>query len=198
MARQSGDPKTCNRCGRSGSHAFRRTPDGLYECTTATACRARARRSAGARADGRGRLPKQRGVSIAGPGVAYVIGPLSPERDIIEATLRESTELAVASGQPTKATLSALGSRNVRLIVMADACLDSIGFRNELGLRLRQPRLSSVPLFVYGRTNGAAHAGWGPAAMALDYRQPTDVAVALKRHLDALEVRAQLANAAHA
>lgn len=142
--------KTCNRCGRTGSHAFRSTPDGLYECTTVTACRARTRRNAGVRGEGRGRLPKQTGLSSTPPGVAYVIGHADAPRSLVEETLRDATTLAVAVGEPNRATLTALGSRNVKLIAVDARCLSRIGFRNEFSLRRRQPRLSSVPVFLYG------------------------------------------------
>jgi hypothetical protein len=142
--------KTCNRCGRTGSHAFRGTPDGLHECTTVTACRARTRRNAGLRGEGRGRLPKQAGLNGAPPGVAYVIGQADAPRALVEETLRDATPLAVAVGEPNRATLTALGSRNVKLIAIDARCLARIGFRNEFSLRRRQPRLSSVPVFLYG------------------------------------------------
>ncbi|HEX2193365.1 MAG TPA: hypothetical protein VHK63_00115 [Candidatus Limnocylindria bacterium] len=157
MKRQTGVPKTCNRCGRTGSHAFRRTHDGLYECTTTTACRARLVRSAGPRHEGRGRLPRGRGAVGSAPGVAYVIGQESDERQLVEAALDEVTDLSVVAGTPSKATLAALGSRNVKLIAVAAAALESLAFRNEFGLRCRQPKLRDVPLFVFG-ANGAAAA----------------------------------------
>jgi hypothetical protein len=142
--------KTCNRCGRTGSHAFRRTSDGLHECTTATACRARTRRLAGIRHDGRGRLPRQGSAASASPGVAYVIGTQSGARAAVEDTLRNETGLLLAVGEPNRSSLSALGSRNVRLIAVEARCLISVGFRNEFVLRCRQPRLAAVPVFVFG------------------------------------------------
>lgn len=188
MARQMGDTKTCNRCGRSGSHAFRRTSDGLYECTTTTACRARMRRIAGARQDGRGRLPKQLGFTASGPGVAYVIGQDGPERDLVARVLGDVTDLAVAAGDPTKATLVALGSRNVKLIAVAAECLESIGFRNEFALRCRQPRLGSVPVFVYGRAGMMAPAtAWMPDAWPIPYRRAAEIGVGLRRQLQAAQ-----------
>lgn len=150
MPRQPEHAKTCHRCGRRGSHAFRRTADGQWECTTATACRVRVRRQAGTRQDGRGRLPTRRSLNGSEPGVAYVIGQAGPERDLVEGTLRQETGMAVAHGVASKATLSALGSRNVRLIAVSAGALESVGFRNEFALRCDQPRLGSVPVFVYG------------------------------------------------
>lgn len=144
-------PKTCNRCGRIGSHAFRRIADGLFECTTVTACRARLRRSSGSRPDGRGRLPRRRAPwDRSALGVAYLIGPESAARDTIEGTLRQATDLALVVGPADRLTLAALGSRNVKLIALDGACLGGVGFRNELSLRRRQPRLGSVPILVYG------------------------------------------------
>lgn len=181
--------KTCNRCGRSGSHAFRRTPDWLYECTTTTACRARARRNAGGWHDGRGRLPKQRGFSGAGPGVAYIIGDDEEERAVAHHAIREVTDLAVASGPPSKLTLSALGSRNVKLIAISAASLERIAFRNEFVLRCRQPRLGSVPVFVFGTQPALpgvlAHV---PDAYPVGYEQKAaDMAVLLRRQIRAFE-----------
>jgi hypothetical protein len=150
MPRQPAHAKTCHRCGRRGSHAFRRTADGLWECTTATACRVRARRQAGARQDGRGRLPTRRSLNGSEPGVVYVIGHSGPERDLVERTLREELGMTVSGDVASKATLSALGSRNVRLIAVSAGALESVGFRNEFALRCHQPRLGSVPVLVYG------------------------------------------------
>lgn len=150
MPRHAADAKTCHRCGRRGSHAFRRTADGQWECTTASACRVRARRQAGSRRNGRGRLPTRRSLNGSEPGVAYVIGQAGPERDLVERTLREVTGMTVSGGVASKATLSALGSRTVRLIAVSAGALESVGFRNEFALRCHQPRLGSVPVFVYG------------------------------------------------
>ena len=158
MPSQPARPKVCHRCGRSGSHAFRRTADGQYECTTATACRVRARRQAGARQDGRGRLPSRRSLNGAGPGIVYVIGEPGPERDFVASTLREETGMAVVPGDGTKATLNALGSRNVRLIAVSAGALEPVGFRNEFALRCHQPRLGSVPVFVFGAAAAASEA----------------------------------------
>jgi hypothetical protein len=186
-----GTPKTCNRCGRTGSHAFRRTPDGLYECTTTTACRARARRQAGVRQDGRGRLPKHRGLSGAAPGVAYVVGPDGLERELIVNTLHEVTELAVAVGEATKTTLAALGSRNVKMILVAASCLDPIGFRNEFALRCRQPKLSHVPVFVYGPEGAVRPAAERvPQAAPVAYGTPADMLPGLRRRLQSFEASA--------
>lgn len=150
MPRQPTRPKVCHRCGRTGSHAFRRTADGLHECTTATACRVRARRQAGARQDGRGRLPTRRTLAEAGPGVVYVIGEESPERELVTRTLREETGLPVVPGDHSRTTLNALSTRNVRLIAVSAGSLHSVGFRNEFALRWHQPRLGSVPVLVFG------------------------------------------------
>lgn len=188
IPRQPRAPKVCNRCGRTGSHAFRRTSDGLYECTTTTACRARARRQSGARQAGRGRLPKQHGQMATGPGVAYVIGPDSDERDLVARTLHEITGLAVATGPPGKQTLTALGSRNVKLIAVAGECLEPIGFRNEFGLRLRGSRLGAVPVFLYGPDEFVrAAARRMPSAAPLATRRPADIGPGLRRQLERLE-----------
>ena len=180
-----GNTKTCNRCGRTGSHAFRRTQDGLYECSTTTACRARAIRNSGPRHDGRGRLPRTRGLAGAAPGVAYVIGEDDPERELVASTLRDLSDLAVVAGEPSKATLTALASRNVKLIAAAAGCLESLAFRNEFVLRCRQPKLSSVPVVLYGQdgqVNAAAERM--PAAAPLPYRQPDDIGPGLRRQLE--------------
>jgi hypothetical protein len=185
VARQVGNPKTCNRCGRTGSHAFRRTQEGLFECTTTTACRARAIRNSGPRHDGRGRLPRTRGLVGAAPGVAYVIGEDGPERELVASTLRELSDLAVVAGAPSKATLAALASRNVKLIAAAAGCLESLAFRNEFVLRCRQPKLSSVPVVLYGQdgqVNVAAERM--PAAAPLPYHQPDDIGPGLRRQLE--------------
>jgi hypothetical protein len=159
MARPSGIPlvrsKTCSRCGRSGSHAFRRTGDGVFECSAAMACRAWSRRNAGLRQDGRGRLPRFRtGWDEGGLGIAYVIGPEGKMRDSVGRTLRTVTEMAVVVAPADRPTLAALASRNVRLIAVDATCLTGVGFRNELSLRRRQPRLGSVPILVYGGRGG--------------------------------------------
>lgn len=188
MVRQPGDPKVCNRCGRTGSHAFRRTSDGLYECTTTTACRARARRQSGARQAGRGRLPKQHGQMAPGPGVAYVIGPDSIERDLVARTMHEITGLAVAVGAPDRQTLTALGSRNVKLIAVAGECLEPIGFRNEFALRLRGSRLGGVPIFLYGRDELVqAAARRMPSARPLEIQRPAELGPGIRRQLERLE-----------
>jgi hypothetical protein len=161
MASPSGIPplthsKTCDRCGRIGTHAFRVNADGLHECTSVGSCRTRSRRNAGLHQDGRGRLPRYRAPwDGGGLGVAYVIGPECPARDTIERTLRRGTDLAVVISPADRLTLAALGSRNVKLIAMDAACLGSVGFRNELSLRRRQPRLGRVPILVYGGRSGA-------------------------------------------
>ncbi len=184
MARRVGTRKTCNRCGRSGSHAFRRTPDGLFECTTTTACRARAIRNSGPRHDGRGRLPRSRGLVGSAPGVAYVIGEDDTERELVASTLRDVTDLTVIAGAPSKATLTALASRNVKLIAAAAGCLESLAFRNEFVLRCRQPRLSNVPVVLYGRDEPvSAAARRMPAAAPLAYRRPDDIGPGLRRRL---------------
>jgi hypothetical protein len=144
--------KTCHRCGRTGSHAFRRTVDGVYECTTATACRARQRRNAGPRNDGRGRLARKRanGGASGLPAIAYVIGPPSSERDEVVRIVHERVGMAVLVGEADGATLAAISTRDVQLIAVHGACLVSVAFRNELRLRHAQPRLRSVPIMVYG------------------------------------------------
>jgi hypothetical protein len=95
--------------------------------------------------------------------VVYVIGHSGPERDLVERTLREELGMTVSGDVASKATLSALGSRNVRLIAVSAGALESVGFRNEFALRCHQPRLGSVPVLVYGA---------GPAAEAAAGRMP--------------------------
>lgn len=185
MARQAGTSKTCSRCGRTGSHAFRRTQDGLFECTTTTACRARAIRNSGPRHDGRGRLPRARGLIGAAPGVAYVIGEDESDREGLAAALREMTDLAVVSGVPSKATLIALGSRNVKLIAASASCLESLAFRNEFALRCRQPKLSSVPVLLFGPAGTVSAAARSlPTAAALAYRRADGIGPGLRRQLE--------------
>jgi hypothetical protein len=185
VARREANPKTCNRCGRTGSHAFRRTQDGLYECTTTTACRARAIRNSGPRHDGRGRLPRATSFGVA-PGVAYVIGQDGPERELVASTLRDLGGLAVVAGAPSKATLTALASRNVKLIAADAGCLESLAFRNEFVLRCRQPKLSSVPVVLYGQDGQvSAAAERMPAAAPLPWRGG-DVGPGLRRQLQEL------------
>jgi hypothetical protein len=144
--------KTCHRCGRTGSHAFRRTAEGTYECTTLTACRARQRRQSGARHEGRGRLARAHTAdpAVGPPGIVYVIGAPGEERDEVEATLQELTNLTVVVRLPSRSVLAALATWNVKLIAIDAACLVAVGFRNELALRHRQPRLHAVPIVVYG------------------------------------------------
>lgn len=144
--------KTCHLCSRTGSHAFRRTLEGLYECTTASACRARQRRRLGSRRDGRGRLARNRGAdaAVGPPGIVFVIGPSGDDRDEITATLRELTGLTVVTGDPNRRVLSALSTWNVRLIAIDASCLVGVAFRNELTLRHRQPRMHAAPMVVYG------------------------------------------------
>lgn len=144
--------KTCFRCGRTGSHAFRATPDGQFECTTATACRARVRHHKGTIPGGRGRLPRGRDSdsSTGFPGVVYVIGDPGEEREEVAATVRELTGLHLIEAQPNRRTLAALSAHNTKLLCIDAACLVSLGFRSELELRRRQPRLGAVPIVVYG------------------------------------------------
>jgi hypothetical protein len=144
--------KTCHRCGRTGSHAFRPTLDGLYECTTEAACRARQRRNAGPRHDGRGRLARNGRPDVVGgaPAIAYVIGPPGADRDDVVRAFHEQTGMAVMVGPPDAGTLAAISTRDVKLIAVDGSCLVSVGFRNELTLRHGQPRLRSVPIVVYG------------------------------------------------
>jgi PleD family two-component response regulator len=152
--------KTCHLCGRTGSHAFRRTPDGTYECTTLTACRARQRRQSGARHEGRGRLARARAAipAVGPPGIVYVVGPPGEERDEVRATLQELTRLTVLVRAPSRRVLAAFATWNVKLIAIDAACLVGVGFRNELALRHRQPRLHSVPIVVYGDPGNAERA----------------------------------------
>jgi hypothetical protein len=150
MAGRTTHHKVCHRCGRTGSHAFRSTADGRFECTTATACRVRARREAGTRQDGRGRLPARRSLTEAGPGVAYVIGEAGAERELMAEAMRAATGMSVIARDGSKATLHALTTRQVKLIAISAASLEAVGFRNEFGLRWHQPRLGSVPVFVFG------------------------------------------------
>lgn len=187
MAAVGHTTKTCQRCGRSGSHAFRRTPDGLYECTTTTACRARARRGIGSRQNGRGRPPRPGGLTAVGPGVAYVIGEDGPQRAGVEASLRAMTDLAVAAGPPNKVTLTSLGSRNVKVIAVAASCLGSIGFRNEFTLRRRQPRLRTAPLLLYGdRGEVEAVLQLVPGASLVGIDRPeVDIATGLRARAEA-------------
>lgn len=65
-------------------------------------------------------------------------------------------------GPADRLTLAALGSRNVKLIAMDAACLGSVGLRNELSLRRRQPRLGRVPILVYGGASGEEMPGSQP------------------------------------
>jgi hypothetical protein len=94
--------------------------------------------------------------------VAYVIGPQTATRDTVERTLRQGTGLAVMIGPADRLTLAALGSRTVKLIAMDSTCLGSVGFRNELSLRRRQPRLGRVPVLVYGGGSGTKVLGSQP------------------------------------
>jgi PleD family two-component response regulator len=152
--------KTCRLCGRTGSHAFRRAVDGTHECTTLTACRVRQRRQSGGRHEGRGRLARAHGAdpAVGPPGIAYVVGAPSVEQDAVKATLQKLTALTVFVRAPSRRVLSALSTRNVKLIAVDAACLVTVGFRNELALRHRQPRLHSVPIVVYGDAGNAERA----------------------------------------
>jgi hypothetical protein len=85
----------------------------------------------------------------------------------MERALRRGTGLAVASGPADRFTLAALGSRNVKLIAMDATCLGSVGFRNELSLRRRQPRLGRVPILVYGDVPGVGYSTCKPDSEAL-------------------------------
>jgi hypothetical protein len=177
--------RTCNRCGRIGSHAFRRTADAVYECTSVTACRARSRRNAGLRGDGRGRLRRYQAPWDRGTvGVAYVIGPESATRETVTQTLRLGTDLAVVVGPADRLTLAALGSRDVKLIAIDAACLRSVGFRNELSLRRRQPRLGRVPILVYGGRPGAEL----PVTRPRDADSPHRAVDRLRSQMPAFEV----------
>ena len=189
MPRPGARPKTCHRCGRAGSHAFRRGVDGLYECTTATACRVRARRQSGARQDGRGRLPGRSSLAPAGPGVAYVIGEDGPERQIVADVVRQETGMPVVPGDGSKATLSALGSRSVRLIAVSAASLGAVGFRNEFALRYHQPRLGNVPVLVFGTgTEPAMVAERLPGVVPIAVASlPADLRSGLRREIRAIE-----------
>jgi hypothetical protein len=172
-----------------GSHAFRRTSDALYECTTATACRVRARRRSGHRRDGRGRLPGRNAAAPTGPGIAYVIGEDGPERALVADVLRQETGMPVVPGDGSKATLNALATRSVRLIAVSAASLGAVGFRNEFALRCHQPRLGSVPVLVFGAGNEPAAVaermpGVVPIAVA---SAPGDLRGGLRRQIRAIE-----------
>jgi hypothetical protein len=101
---------------------------------------------------GRGRLPngRDRDASTGLPGVAYVIGAPSPERDEVVETFRRVMGSVVVQGKADRRTLAALAARNTKLIGIDAACLVSLGFRSELMLRRRQRRLGAVPIIVYG------------------------------------------------
>ena len=189
MPRPGARPKTCHRCGRVGSHAFRRTSDGLFECTTATTCRVRARRQSGHRQDGRGRLPGRSALAATGPGIAYVIGEDGPERELVADVLREETGMPVVPGDRSKATLNALGSRSVRLIAVSAASLGVVGFRNEFALRCHQPRLGSVPVLVFGKgIEPAAVADRVPGVVPIAIAtSPGDLRRGLRKQIRALE-----------
>lgn len=107
-------------------------------------------------------------------GIGYVIGPQSAVRDTVERILRKGTHMAVVVRPADRITLAALGSRNVKMIAMDAACLGSVGFRNELSLRRRQPRLGRVPILVYG----------GPSTEVPDTQHP--VAEGTRRAIDRL------------
>ena len=175
--------KSCTRCGRTGSHAFRRTPDGLYECSTITACRTRARRAkaatSGAVRGGRGHPPGSR----AAIGVAYVIGEAGELREVVAGTLRESTGYSVAVGGPDRGTLVAIGLRNVQLIAVDASCLSRVGFRNEFALRRGESQLRSVPVIVYGREGEVSDpAPADPRVWQITYRRhPQEVTHPLTR-----------------
>jgi hypothetical protein len=117
--------------------------------------------------------------------VAYVIGEDNPERELVASTLRDLSDLAVVAGDPSKATLAALASRNVKLIAAAAGCLESLAFRNEFVLRCRQPKLSSVPIVLYGQDGQVSTAAERmPEAAPLPYRQPDDIGPGLRRQLE--------------
>lgn len=80
----------------------------------------------------------------------YLIGAPGEERDEVQATLQELTNLTVVVRPPSRSVLAALATWNVKLIAIDAACLVAVGFRNELALRHRQPRLHAVPIVVYG------------------------------------------------
>ena len=130
-------------------------------------------------------MPRSRGLIGAAPGVAYVIGEDGPDRERLAAALREMTDLAVVAGVPSKATLTALGSRNVKLIAASASCLESLAFRNEFALRCRQPKLSSVPVLLFGSDGAVSAAARSmPAASALAYRPADDIGPRLRRQLE--------------
>jgi len=79
-----------------------------------------------------------------------VVGPVGDARDEVARTLRELTGLTVMAGNPDRHVLSALSTRNVKLIAVDASCLLAVGFRNELTLRHRQPRMQAAPMVVYG------------------------------------------------
>lgn len=133
-------------------------------------------------------MPAPRGLSGGGLGVAFVIGPDDDERALVAGSLGDLTDLVVVAGAPRKATLAALGSRDVRLIAVAAGSLDGVGFRNEFTLRCRQPRLSSVPILVYGRAaevEGAARRL--PGAGRVGHETPGELEARLRQQVARLE-----------
>ncbi len=120
--------------------------------------------------------------------MAYVVGPESPDRELVAQTLRGVTGLAVAIGAPTKQTLTSLGLRNVKLIAISGECLDAIGFRNEFALRCRQPKLSSVPIFLYGPDRLIRLAGERmPDTASVGYLRSDEITRGLRHKLEAFE-----------
>jgi len=102
-------------------------------------------------------------------------------------TLREVCDLAVVAGAPSKTTLAALASRNVKLIAAEAGCLESLAFRNEFVLRCRQPKLSSVPVVLYGPDGQVSAAAERlPAAAPLPSRRPDGIAPGQRRQLQHL------------
>jgi hypothetical protein len=121
--------------------------------------------------------------------VAYVIGEPGPEREMVAEALREATGISVVPGDRSKGTLNALGSRNVRLIAVSAASLGSVGFRNEFALRRHQPKLSAVPVFVFGEppmTTAAAERMPGLVPIGVG-GSLADLRAGLRRHIRAID-----------
>ncbi len=108
--------------------------------------------------------------------------------------------MAVVPGDGTKATLNALGSRNVRLIAVSAGALEPVGFRNEFALRCHQPRLGSVPSSPCGAAAAASEAaqrmpGLVPVAPA---GSVSDLGRRLRRQVRAMDAADSLTAAAPA
>lgn len=103
--------------------------------------------------------------------------------------LRDATGMSVVPGDRSKATLTALGSRNVRLIAVSAESLGSVGFRNEFALRRHQPKLGSVPVLVFGDPPASAAAAQRmPGLVSVPIaRSPADLRAGLRRQLQAID-----------